>query len=178
VHATHLTARDIELLGDGSTVCFCPTTERDLGDGIGPSSELVAAGAQLCLGSDSHAVIDQMVEARSLELHERLRVERRGLHSAPELLNMATDNGHRSLGWDDAGTLATGQRADLVTMTLDSPRLAGAPADALTEAAVFASTADDISSVVADGVLVVEGGRHLSIDVAAELSTTIEELFA
>ncbi len=177
VHATHLTDDDISLLGDsGASVCFCPTTESDLGDGIGPSSELVSAGAALCLGSDSHAVIDQMADTRAVEWHERLRSERRGLHSAAELLEAATVAGHRSLGWLDVGTLAPGQRADLVTLSLESPRLAGAPADLLVEAAVFASSASDITSVVVDGVPIVSDGAHRSIDPSAELASAIEEL--
>ena len=68
VHATHLTGADVRLLGgSGTGVCFCPTTERDLADGIGPAPELAAAGSPLSLGSDSHAVIDPFEEARALE---------------------------------------------------------------------------------------------------------------
>jgi len=79
VHATHLTQGDIALLGDSHTTsCFCPTTERDLGDGIGPSRELLAAGSPLSLGSDSHAVIDLFEEMRALEMNERLATQARG----------------------------------------------------------------------------------------------------
>ncbi|HEY8093467.1 MAG TPA: formimidoylglutamate deiminase, partial [Acidimicrobiales bacterium] len=77
VHATHLTEGDVAALG-ASHVCFCPTTERDLGDGIGPAAALVGAGARLCLGSDSHAVIDLFEEARAVELDERLAAISRG----------------------------------------------------------------------------------------------------
>lgn len=74
VHATHLTGHDIELLmAAGASVCMCPTTEQDLGDGIGPSRELVQSGIAIGLGSDSHAVIDHLLEARTVELDERLR---------------------------------------------------------------------------------------------------------
>jgi len=178
VHATHLTETDIARLGSCQcTICMCPTTERDLGDGIGPTPELAAAGAELCLGSDSHAVIDQMEEARAVELDERLRSEVRGVHGANDLLHMATLAGHRSLGWDDAGVLAVGARADLVTIDLHTVRSAGAPAALGVETAVFASTAADIHSVVIDGEPVVVDGRHVRIDTAHELATSIEELF-
>lgn len=179
VHATHLTSDDIALLASRScSICMCPTTERDLGDGIGPTSELVDAGASLCLGSDSHAVIDQMVEARAVELHERLRSERRGVHSAAELMQMATRAGHASLGWDDAGSIAVGMRADLVTIALDTERTAGAPVDLLVESAVFASTASDITSVIVDGRAVVSEQHHNDLDVATELAATIEEILS
>ena len=94
---------------------FCPTTERDLGDGIGPSRRLHDAGSRLTLGSDSHAVIDLFEEMRAVELDERLATQQRGHWSAAELLAAATTTGHASLGFDDAGAIAVGQRADLVT---------------------------------------------------------------
>ena len=177
VHATHLTSRDIELLGAcNCTVCMCPTTERDLGDGIGPTPELVAAGVALSLGSDSHAVIDQMAEARAVELNERLRSQSRGIHGAADLLDMAARNGHRSLGWTDAGDIAVGNRADLTTISVTSERTAGSSPATAIETAVFASTASDITSVIVDGEQIVRDGHHRNIDVAAELDASIQEL--
>jgi len=174
VHATHLTDDDVALLGaTGSTVCLCPTTERDLGDGIGPTPELVGAGVAITLGSDSHAVVDHFEEARATEMDERLRSEQRGVHAAGELLAMAGLEGHRSLGWDDAGTIAAGQRADLVAVALDSVRTAGATAATALEAAAFAATAADVTDVVVDGRRVVADGRHATLDVAAELAASI-----
>ena len=83
VHATHVTGRDIGLLGGHRCwCCICPTTERDLADGIGPASLLRDAGAELTLGSDSHAVIDLLEEARAVELDERLASGTRGHHDA------------------------------------------------------------------------------------------------
>ena len=106
VHATHLTDDDIRLLGGVRTnVCFCPTTERDLADGIGPARRLHDAGATLTLGSDSHAVIDLFEEMRAVEMHERLASQQRGHWSALELLAAATRDGHRSLGFADAGRI-------------------------------------------------------------------------
>ena len=100
VHATHLTEHDIQLLGGArSFACFCPTTERDLADGVGPSRELADAGCELTLGSDSHAVIDPFEEMRAVELNERLVSQRRGHWSAPELLRAGGRAGHRSLGF-------------------------------------------------------------------------------
>ena len=110
VHATHLTDDDIGHLGATRTfACFCPTTERDLGDGIGPSRRLHDAGSPLTLGSDSHAVIDLFEEMRAVELDERLATRERGHWSAAELLDAATIDGHASLGYDDAGAIAVGQ---------------------------------------------------------------------
>jgi len=177
VHATHLEPGDVAALAaGGSTVAMCPTTERDLGDGIGPTSEFAAAGVPMALGSDSHATIDILEEARSLELHERLRSEQRGIHTAADLLAMATTNGHRSLGWHDAGEIAVGRRADLVTVALDSVRLAGTDPATAVEAAVFAANAGDVTDVHVDGRRVVADRRHATLDVAAELDASIKEL--
>jgi formiminoglutamate deiminase len=179
VHATHLSNEDRVLLGDaGASVCFCPTTERDLADGIGAARPLVDAGARLCLGSDSHAVIDLLEEARAVELDERLRDEHRGHFDADELLAAATATGHHSLGWPDAGTIEQGARADLVTIRLDTVRTAGFAPDQVAAAAVFAATAADITDVIVDGRPVVAGGRHATIDVAASLEAAIEAAWA
>ena len=146
MHATHLTDGDVALLGESRTnVCLCPTTERDLADGIGPARRLHDAGATLTLGSDSHAVIDMIEEMRAVEMHERLASQQRGHWSAFELLAAATYDGHRSLGFDDAGLIAPGQRADLVTIDLGSIRTRGSGASA--ETVVFAATAADVQPV-------------------------------
>jgi len=167
VHATHLTHDDIERLG-GTTVCMCATTERDLADGIGPARALASP---LCLGSDSHAVIDMFEEARAVELDERLRTERRGHFSAAELLRAASN--HAAIGWPEAGRIEPGAPADLVTVSLDSVRLAGAEPDTLLESAVFAAGAGDVSEVIAGGRRIVHEGRHETLDVAAELRAVL-----
>ena len=174
VHATHLSPADVRLLGEaGSYACFCPTTERDLGDGIGPSRALHDAGATLTLGSDSHAVIDLFEEMRAVELDERLATQLRGHWSAAELLAAATTHGHRSLGWDDAGAIAVGRRADLVTLDVTSPRTAGTGRDEGT--AVFAAAAEDVTQVMVDGRIVVRQGDREEI--GRELDETIRKIW-
>jgi cytosine/adenosine deaminase-related metal-dependent hydrolase len=178
VHATHVGAADLELLG-GSQVyaCLCPTTERDLGDGLAPARPLAAAGCTLTLGSDSHAVIDILEEARGVEFAERLARQSRGHFTADTLLQAATSAGHASLGWPDAGQIAPGARADLVTVGLDSVRTAGTPDDLALETAVFAASAADVRTVVISGRDVVRDGTHQLIpDVPAGLSAGIRAL--
>lgn len=165
VHATHLTDGDIGALGRaGATACFCPTTERDLADGMGPARALLDGGARLSLGSDQHAVIDLIEEARALEMHERLDSLHRGRFTPDQLLHAATD--HRSLGWQDAGRIESGARADLVAVRLDSVRTAGSdPAQIL-----LSATASDVDTVLIDGELVVSGGRHRLGDIGQLLA--------
>ncbi|MDO7866784.1 formimidoylglutamate deiminase [Nocardioides jiangxiensis] len=175
VHATHLTDGDVAALaGSRTTVCMTPTTERDLADGIGPARELATAGSPLSLGSDSNAVIDLLEEARSLEMDERLRTERRGHWTAAELLTAATADGHACLGWADAGRIEAGALADLTTVSLDSVRLAGWAAGSLLESLVFAGGAPDVTDVVVGGRAVVRDRQHVTVgDVAGRLHRAI-----
>lgn len=179
VHATHLSGADIGLLGHSATAaCLCPTTERNLADGIGPASALRDAGSPLCVGSDSHAVIDLFEEVRAIELDERLASLSRGRHSPEDLLAAATTAGMAALGWD-AGELAPGRLADLVAVAVDGPRLAGVGPDHFPAAVVFAATAADVTHVVAGGRPVVIDGRHVFVpDVAWELAQSIRAVSA
>ncbi|CAN5433193.1 formimidoylglutamate deiminase [soil metagenome] len=179
IHATNLEPSDIALLGaSASCCCFCPTTERDLADGIGPASALLAAGSSLSLGSDSHAVIDMLEEARAVDLDERLATGRRGTHDAPSLLLAATRACHMSIGDPSAGAIEPGARADLVSIGLSDVRTAGATADSALDAVVFAASAADVESVIRDCETIVSEGRHRSIDVAAALTRTIGGIFS
>ncbi len=189
VHATHLDADDLRRLGAaGAFACFCPTTERDLGDGIGPAAELRDAGVRLCVGSDSNAVVDPFEETRAVELDDRLRLRRRGIHDPDQLLTAATAHGYAALGWDPVG-LQPGSLADFVTVSLNSERLApagatggdgdagddaGAAADPdqdLAAAVLFAAAPGDVTDVVVGGRQVVAAGRHARYDDVAGLLT-------
>jgi formiminoglutamate deiminase len=177
VHATHLTPADRALLATGgSGVCLCPTTERDLADGTGPAAALAAAGVPLSLGSDSHAVIDLLEEARAVELDERLATGVRGHFSGADLLGAATAAGMRALGWN-AGRIEPGRLADLATVGLSSARLAGIHPEHALDHIAFAATAADVTHTVVGGDLVVADRRHCRLDdVAAALRTALAPL--
>ena len=172
VHATHLDADDLDIIGGGVTVCMCPTTERDLADGIGPAREVLAKGdTALSLGTDQNAVIDMFEEARGLELDDRLASLERGRFSQRELLTAMTN--HASIGWDDAGRIEVGRRADLVAVRLDTTRTAGAdPAQV-----VMAALAPDVHTVVVDGRVVVADGEHRLGNVGRLLRAAIDRLW-
>ncbi|MFI5986662.1 formimidoylglutamate deiminase [Streptomyces sp. NPDC051555] len=175
VHNTHLTDADIALLGGTSTgTCMCPTTERDLADGIGPATRLQHAGSPLSLGSDSHAVIDLLEEARAMELNERLRSRTRGHWTANALLTAATEDGHAALGWEGAGRLEAGALADFTTVALDSVRTAGPVPRLGAETAVFAASAADVRHTVVGGRHIVRDGAHALVpDVPSALADAI-----
>ncbi len=119
VHATHLAAHEPALLGQaGAFACLCPTTERDLGDGLPDVGALVAAGVRLCTGVDSHVITQPIEELRALELGERLRTGRRvtlrpqGRTPAEELWRIGSELGALACGFADAGgTIAIDREA-------------------------------------------------------------------
>jgi formimidoylglutamate deiminase len=136
VHATHLAPHEAKLLGDaGSFACICPTTERDLGDGLPDLAALRSAGVRLCVGVDSHVVTDPLEEIRALETGERLRTLRRNTLSpargtpAEALWHEGSTNGAHACGFDDAGGEVTIDETD--------PALALVPHELLLDAVVF-----------------------------------------
>ena len=172
VHGTHLSDADISLLGDsGSTVCFCPTTERDLADGIGPATLLRNAGAKISLGSDQNAVIDPFEELRGLEMNDRLASGQRGRFTPAQLIEAATAAGYTSLGWR-GGRLEVGFVCDLVNIDMASPRTAGAfPVQAW-----IAASSADVRTVVVGGTVRVAQGRHTLGDIGDLLNRAIQRL--
>lgn len=170
VHATHSTDEEAALLGDaGATVCACPTTERDLGDGFLPAGELLDAGAAIALGSDSHTVIDPFEEMRLVEYHERLRRRRRVVLAVPDgpdrvevaplLMELGTAAGAAALRLD-AGRLAPGMLADMVAVDLEHRALAGWTPETLAPLLTLSCSPDVVSDVWVGGERRVEASRH------------------
>lgn len=164
VHATHLTERDIELLGASqSIVVMCPTTEADLADGIGPARELADAGAVIALGTDQHASIDPYLEMRGLEYGERLATGQRGRFQPAELMEAAVAGGAKSLGMPSSGlNPVTG---DYVLVDTESMRTFGSREDQLP----LTATAADVHKVVINDQLVATNGVHATLGSVDEL---------
>src|SRR5215212_2716204 len=172
VHATHVTGSGITLLGDARTaVCFCPTTERDLADGIGPARALADGGSPICLGSDQHTVIDMFEEIRGLESHERLQSHERGRLTSDELVNAASVAGYNSLGWE-GGRIAEGAPADFIVVATDSVRTVGSRPDQV----IHSATAADVRRVVVAGETVVSDGEHRLGPIAPMLAKALARL--
>ncbi|MFD0483168.1 formimidoylglutamate deiminase [Kineococcus sp. GCM10028916] len=159
VHANHVTDADVALLGARQvSVAACPTTEADLGDGVGRNRALADAGAVLALGTDQHAVIDPFLETRGLEAAARLGSLRRGVFDPAELLAALTTGGHRGLGLE-GGSIVVGQPCDLVAVDTGSVRTAGSdPAQV-----PMTATAQDVTDVVVAGEFRVRGGQHETV---------------
>jgi formimidoylglutamate deiminase len=183
VHAVHLTPDDVALLGKArATVCACPTTERDLGDGTVPADALLGAGARISLGTDSQVEIAPLGDARALEHHLRLaRLERAVLDDGGEvqglgarLYGFASAGGMRSLGIA-GGALAPGEPADFVVVDLDDPSIVGAGADDLMAAVVFSMERTAVRDVYVAGEQVVQGREVRVPGVPGGAATVVRE---
>jgi formimidoylglutamate deiminase len=156
VHATNLLPHEARLVGEArSFVCVCPTTERDLGDGLPDLGALRRAGARFCTGVDSHVLVDPIEDLRALETHERLRTRTRvtfggasddsgqGAPSAnartetetpaESLWRAGSTEGEAACGFTESG----GE----VTIRSDHPQLDLVPEDLLLDAIVFGTNA-------------------------------------
>ena len=185
VHATHLRPGEADAIAEqGALVCFCPTTEADLGDGIGPAGELFRRGVSLCLGTDGQVQPSILAEARRLEMHERLRSQQRNILArgegdapAKHLLAAASLHGATSLGVD-TGLLHPGRWADMITLDLQDPTLAGADDHFLASHIVFSADSRAVRDVCVGGKWVVEDGHHrLAGDSAVAYNKVVSRLF-
>ena len=167
VHAIHITGEEIGLLADAqTTICSCPTTERNLGDGILAADLVMRAGIPIALGSDSQAQMDPLEDARELEYHLRLERQQRALLDqiggqtlASSLFDCATIHGARALGVN-TGELIPGAAADFFTVDLYDPSIAGHSGGDLLPLAVFTLNRSAICDVMVGGRWVVRDRRH------------------
>ena len=170
IHSIHVTPKAIAMLAAArAMICACPTTERNLGDGIVPVDSFLQQGLRVALGTDSHVQIDLLEDARELEYHLRLqKMERAVLGSAEDsgmsaiavrLFASATVGGAESID-APGGTLEPGRPADFFTVDLNDPSIAGASEDDLLSSIVFALSRTAVKDVVVGGNRIVEDGRH------------------
>lgn len=164
VHATHADEHELVLLAQhGCTVCVCPTTEGDLGDGIAPYAELVAASIPIAIGADSNTRLDPIEELRWAEYTARMRYQRRRVlipdelgSPGPLLLTYGAQHGAAALNID-TGALAPGKLADFVAIDLNSPLLAGWMEEDLLDVLFFGASSEVITRVWVGGKQVWNG---------------------
>jgi formimidoylglutamate deiminase len=167
VHAVHVNDGELDAIAQaGAMICACPTTERNLGDGIVAAREAAERGIRFAFGSDSQALINPLEDARELEYHLRLKTERRllldqidGQPLAERLFAYATRGGAESLV-ANCGGLAKGEWADFFTVDLADVSLAGVAEEHLLAAIVFSGEKTAIRDVAVGGEFIVQDGVH------------------
>ncbi len=159
VHAIHVTPKAVEALArSGAGVCACPTTERNLGDGVMPADLYFKSRVPVSLGTDSQVQIDLLEDARALEYHLRLqKLERNVLAPddgvstlATRLFDCATVNGANAIGFN-GGTLEPGAPADFFTVDLNDLSIAESSVEDLLANIVFSLSRTAIPDVVVNG---------------------------
>jgi formimidoylglutamate deiminase len=176
IHAIHVTDPEIQALAiAGASVCACPTSERNLGDGAVPASELTNAHVGICFGSDSNIQIDLLEDARLLEYHLRMnRLERAVLAPpsgpsalAQSLFESATITGAKALG-TPTGSFEIGSAADFFTVDLNDPSIAGAAPSSLLNHIVFSLERTAVRDVCVAGEMQIQDGQHLQEEAIVE----------
>lgn len=170
VHATHMTDPEATAMArSGAVAGLCPITEANLGDGVFPVAPFLAAGGRYGLGSDSNVLIDATEEMRLLEYGQRLAHRGRNLlardtgrSTGADIYADALAGGAAALGVSPklAVGLAVGLPADIVSLDLDHPSLAGKTGDGIVDALVFAAGRSGIDCVWRYGKKLVSQGRH------------------
>jgi len=167
VHSIHINSSEIEMLSQAEgTICSCPTTERNLGDGVIAADRVMRAGIRVALGSDSQAQIDPLEDARELDYHLRLRDQERAILDqiegetlASRLFACATVNGARALSVP-TGEFTSGSFADCFTVDLDDLSIAGHSAADLLPITVFSLNRSAIRDVIVNGKVIVCDQQH------------------
>jgi formimidoylglutamate deiminase len=185
IHSTHLDANEVSrLAASGAVAGLCPITEGNLGDGIFPAVDYLAAGGRFGIGTDSNILVDAAQELRALEYSQRLSQRARALLASEEapfvganLLARAVQGGAQALGVQ-AG-LAVGHAADIVSLDLDHPAFAGTDDATLLDRWIFSARAGAVDSVWRAGIKRVEKGRHVEADaIGAAYRTCVARLLA
>ncbi len=188
VHAIHVSPKAIGAFAKTRAgVCACPTTERNLGDGVVPVDGYFQHGVPVSLGTDSQTQVDLFEDARELEYHLRLQRTARNVLApvddddrsalAKRLFQCATVNGGKSLGFD-AGELLAGAPADFFTVDLNDPSISGASPSDLLSCVIFSASRAAIREVFVGGRKIVEDGRHADQQkVIAEFATLQKKLW-
>jgi len=167
VHAIHISTDEIAMLAEANaTICSCPTTERNLGDGIMAADHVMAAGISVAFGSDSQVQIDPLEDARELDYHLRLRQQERAILDqiaaqtlASRLFDCATVHGARALDLPSGG-LTPGSFADFFTVDLNDVSIAGHSAEDLLPIIVFGLNRSAIRDVVVNGRFILRDKKH------------------
>ncbi|WP_427015658.1 amidohydrolase family protein [Pseudarthrobacter sp. P1] len=172
-HAVAVADEEVKMLADHHTsVAFCPSSSLKLAKGaadIGKYPEMIEAGVTVGLGTDGVSA------AGNLNLHRQIHIvaglfkdARRDatLVGARQAIRMATIDGAKALGWDDAiGSLEVGKQADLVLFDMNHHEWT--PYADPEQALVYSASTASIAQTWVAGKAVFKDGRVTAIDETA-----------
>ncbi|WP_246064631.1 formimidoylglutamate deiminase [Pseudoluteimonas lycopersici] len=169
VHATHLDDGEIAgIARSGATVALCPTTEANLGDGLFPMRDFLAANGRWGIGSDSHISVSPVEELRWLEYGQRLLSRHRNvIADAGEpsvgaiLLRGVAESRASATGFDDGDD-------EWLLLDADAPQFAGATDADIADRWIFSGNRPLVREVRIGDELLVADGRHRDRDAIAK----------
>lgn len=165
-HCVVVDQNDIEILArDGVTVAHNPISNLKLGSGFAPVEKMLKSGVRVALGTDGAASNDNLDLFEEIKLMALLPKGRRRspkLISPAEVLEAASRNGIRAMGFSKLGYIARGYEADTILMDLDLPNTC-AYSDVLS-ALVYAAQSRNLVWTMVQGRLLYYKGEYLSLD--------------
>lgn len=165
-HCVHLTSEEIEMFARaGASISHNPVSNLKLGCGIAPLPEMLAAGVNLTLGTDSVASnnsLDLFEEIKLATLLHRGQRHNPTTMSAAEVINLATRSGAAAIGFGETGSLEVGMQADVIAVDLGTIR--ATPRASLVSHLAFAGSGEDVRHVFIGGRHIYAEGRHLTLD--------------
>ena len=157
-----ITPAEIEILARrGVRVTHMPLSNCEVGGGIAPVPDLLAAGVTVGLGSDGYITDMFEVMRGAFLIHKAHRQDPRVM-PAHLVWQLATEGGARALGLEKVGRLAPGWQADLqlIDSTLPTPVEAWNLYDQL----LLYRSRRDVRAVMVAGRWRVRDGEVLGVD--------------
>lgn len=179
-HGIWVNSEDIRLLGEASvTVVHNPVSNLGLGSGVMPLRRLADAGVNLALGTDGVSSSGTLSVFEVVKLACYLQriagPDHRSWPTSGEMLRMATLGGLRSaLFHEAAGTLEPGKKADLLVLDLDSGGVRFTPLNDIRNHLAFSENGSSVRTVVANGKVLMEDRRLVSVDPEAVVAEVNE----
>ena len=175
IHATHIDEQEVAgIIASKAVAGICPTTEANLGDGIFPTTEFMAQGGKVAIGSDSHISVSAIEELRLLEYAQRLIKQQRAILATNDTLSVGQNLWQHSANAgalttnSNTGELAVGKQADLLVLDESKTRLFANDNKFLLDSLLFASQSSPIKDVMVNGHWVIKEYKHAEQEAVAD----------
>jgi 5-methylthioadenosine/S-adenosylhomocysteine deaminase len=182
-HAVWTEVSDWEIMADrGVSVAACPASNLKLASGFAPLGQMIAAGVNVGIGTDGMASNNNhnmLQDIYLLATVYKAAAEDPALITPTEALRAATVNGSLAQGRNDSGSIALGNRADLIVLDVDTPWMK--PQSSLVNNLVFSSLGSDVVLTMVDGQVLYRDNQWLTIDierVCAEVQSGTDRITA
>ena len=177
-HCVWVTDEDIQIFKrHGTTLVHNPVSNLKLASGIAPVAKMLDAGCRVTLGTDGVASNDNLnlwEEIKLMPLLQSGTALDPTLIAPAQVLACATINAAKGLGYDDLGLLLPGYLADLILVDVSGPSMT--PHNDLETSLIYAANGGDVRMTMADGRVLYQDGRYLTLRPERVLSRAREAI--